>query len=63
MDGETQTDELGGDDLADEPLQPALPDPAMEVLRGEYDHHGEPELRDAEHNGTTMDNSAGNQPC
>ena len=59
VDGETQTDELGGDDLADEPLQPALPDPAMEVLRGEYDHHGEPELRDAEHNGTTMDNSAG----
>ena len=49
VDGETQTDELGG----------ALPDPAMEVLRGEYDHHGEPELRDAEHNGTTMDNSAG----
>eukprot|EP00439_Symbiodinium_sp_Y106_P061648 s2522_g9.t1 len=29
------------------------------MLRGEYDHHGEPELRDAEHNSTTMDNFAG----
>ena len=59
MDGETQTDELEGDELAAEPPQPVLPDPVVEMLRGEYDHHGEPELRDAEHNGTTMDNVAG----